>query len=480
MSLRRHRTAGWRSTAACFLLPTALLSGSCSGADSPTAVSASPPPPGASSPRDGGGSAPTALIGKTIVGYQGWFGCPTENGGTSNTARWRHWFAGQTDQAPYLTVEMLPDISGFEPTALCITNLRRPDGSQVAVFSSASPPVVDLHFRWMAQHGIDGAAVQRFVATLRNRDDRDRLDRILQSIRAAAEAHGRAFYVTYDISGADPASVYDDIRADWLHLTQTLKLTASPAYLRDDGRPLLQLWGFGFRDRPGEPEQILSLMENLRQIPGQPPDADGSVEEGTQVRSPTVLLVGGVPAGWRRAQGDSKTGDGWAEVYRSYDVISPWAVGRYSDAGSDRAFVDNNVVPDLAETSRLGIGYLPVIFPGFSWANLMKTRGNEGAAIRNQTPRRCGNFLWQQGQSRMQAGAGSIFIAMFDEVDEATAIMPVVARREDLPLGTNLIALDEDGCGLPPDWYLRVSGRLADYLRSGQVPPADLSSVMRP
>ena len=117
MSLRRHQTAGWRRTATSLLLPVALLSGSCSGADSPTAVSASPSPPGDISARDGGGSVPTALSGKTIVGYQGWFGGPTENGGTSNTGRWRHWFAGQADQAPYLTVEMLPDISALEPSS---------------------------------------------------------------------------------------------------------------------------------------------------------------------------------------------------------------------------------------------------------------------------------------------------------------------------------------------------------------------------
>ncbi len=375
---------------------------------------------------------------------------------------------------------MLPDTSALEPSALCNTSLRRPDGTPVALFSSASPFVIDVHFRWMAQHGIDGAAIQRFVVSLRNRDERNRLDTILQSARTAAESHGRVFYVTYDISGADPTTVYDDIRTDWIHLTQTLKITASRAYLSDAGRPVLQLWGFGFQDRPGEPDQVLALMKDLRQGSGQPPGDGGSIGQDAESRPAAVLLVGGVPAGWRRTQTDSKSGAGWAEVYRSYDVLSPWAVGRYADAASNQAFVDGNVISDLAEASRVGLGYMPVIFPGFSWANLMKTRGNDRAAIRNQTPRRCGNFLWQQGQSRLQAGVDSLYIAMFDEVDEATAIMPVVAKRADLPLGTDLIGLDEDGCELPSDWYLRVSGALAGYVKSGQVPPADLSSVVRP
>ena len=74
----------------------------------------------------------------------------------------------------------------------------------------------------------------------------------------------------------------------------------------------------------------------------------------------------------------------------------------------------------------------------------------------------------------------TLFIAMFDEVDEATAIMPVVPRQSELPPGTRLIALDQDGCDLPADWYLRVTGSLAGYLRAGQVPPESLSQVLRP
>lgn len=474
MHLRGGNFVGRRSTVGLWLLLLTLLFGSCGGGGQPTAVGASPPAPDPSDtspPRDKAGAS-NALSGRTIVGYQGWFGCPTENGaanagaggtaGGDPAARWRHWFEGQIDDAAHLTVDMLPDVAALPASALCATRLRRKDGGPVAVFSSADPAVADIHFGWMKAHGIDGAAVQRFVNSLPVRAERDRNDAILRAIRTAAEAHDRVFYITYDISGADPATVYDDIRADWVHLTDTLKLTSSRAYLSAQGQPFLQLWGFGFKDRPGEPDQVLGLMADLRDGPR------------------AAWLIGGVPSGWRNANADSKSGADWSGVYRSFDVISPWAVGRYENEASNRGFVVGLIGPDLVETSRLGIGYMPVIFPGFSWANLMTVRGNMAAAIQNRIPRRCGNFLWQQGQTRMAAGARSLFIAMFDEVDEATAVMPVVTQTEDLPPGTRLIALDHDGCDLPSDWYLRVSGSLAGYLRSAQVPPASLSAVLRP
>ena len=467
-----------------WLLLMTAVSGSCGGSSPATAVGASPSAPDrseASAPADKG-AASSALSGRTIVGYQGWFGCPTEvPAGNGTNARWRHWFDGQTATAEHLTVDMLPDVAALPGTALCTTALRREDGSTVAVFSSADPAVIDIHFRWMATHGIDGAAVQRFVSELHVRADRDRSDAILNAIRTAAQAHGRVFYISYDISGADPATVYDDIRADWEHLTGTLQLTGSPAYLGTQERPILQLWGFGFKDRPGEPDQVLRLMSDLRYGRGAgadvPPPPTGSALPD---EAAAVSLIGGVPSGWRNANGDSKAGAGWAAVYRSFDAISPWAVGRYDDEASNRGFVDGMIGADLMETGRLGIGYMPVIFPGFSWANLMSVRGNEAAAVQNRIARRCGNFLWQQGQTRIAAGARSLFIAMFDEVDEATAVMPVVTRTGDLPQGTRLIALDHDGCELPSDWYLRVSGSLASYLRSAQVPPASLSAVLRP
>ena len=49
-----------------------------------------------------------------------------------------------------------------------------------------------------------------------------------------------------------------------------------------------------------------------------------------------LTVMGGVPTNWRTLNSDSKTDPLWAAVYRSFDVLSPWAVGRYStDAGAD-------------------------------------------------------------------------------------------------------------------------------------------------
>ena len=63
--------------------------------------------------------------------------------------------------------------------------------------------------------------------------------------------------------------------------------------------------------------------------------------------------------------------------------------GFADDAGA-RRFRRDRFDPDLAEAERAGADYLPVVWPGFSWANLMA-----GSAL-NQIPRRGGRFWWTQ------------------------------------------------------------------------------------
>jgi hypothetical protein len=407
-------------------------------------------------------AGPDGISGRLIVGYQGWFGCP---GDFEDNKSWQHWF--DKDPGPQaFTVDMLPSTRELKPEDLCDTGLRRADGQgTIKLFSSQNPNVVALHFRWLREHGIDTAAAQRFVVAIANPANARRFDHVLRNVQSAAEQNERSFFVVYDISGANAATVTDAVRKDWHHLVEDLHLTQSPAYLRDHGKPVLELWGFGLGDRPGNPEEVATLIDDLK--------------SGRQGGVP-VTLIGGVPTYWRTLDRDSKSEPQWAKIYRSYDVISPWSVGRFSDEPSADKFVQDTVIPDLSETKRAGIRYLPVVSSGFSWSNLMTNRGKPKQAVLNRTPRYCGRFLWRQIADLLQVHVNSLYVAMFDEVDEGTAIFPVETRSDKLPAGTKMVYLNEDGCSLPDDWYLKVAGAAANYLHKGDVPPLQLGAVIRP
>ena len=111
-----------------------------------------------------------------------------------------------------------------------------------------------------------------------------------------------------------------------------------------------------------------------------------------------------------------------------------------------------------------GLDYLPGAFPGFSWQNLMKTRGKE--AKFNQIPRAGGQFLWSQAVASKRAGAKMLYIAMFDEIDEATAIFKV---SNDPPTGETPFLTYES---LPSDHYMWLTGQIAKMLR-GEIPATD-------
>jgi hypothetical protein len=182
-------------------------------------------------------------------------------------------------------------------------------------------------------------------------------------------------------------------------------------------------------------------------------------------------VLGGVPASWRAPGADGKWPDArpepeWAAVYRSLDVISPWSVGRFNNVAGADAFTRLRTIPDIAETSPAGIGYMPVAFPGFSWSN---GGGRARNAPLNGIPRHCGEFYRHQLGNAVRAGADMLFTAMFDELNEGTAIFKTAVGQAQQPVGASLLPLDADGCsGATPDMYLRLAGEATRLLRRGR------------
>ena len=85
----------------------------------------------------------------------------------------------------------------------------------------------------------------------------------LKNVRAAAEKHGRVFAVEYDLSGAHPDLVFQQLQSDWEYISDELKLPSSTAYLRLNGKPVVSLWGLGFGDKNhiDDPQLALKIID---------------------------------------------------------------------------------------------------------------------------------------------------------------------------------------------------------------------------
>ena len=204
---------------------------------------------------------------------------------------------------------------------------------------------------------------------------------------------------------------------------------------------MVLLWGLGFRDRPWTPEQAEELVKFFK----------------TDPHYGGVHLIGGVDPYWRTLRGGSRPDPAWAKVYRTFDAISPWDAGRYrDDAGMDRMRWEV-WEGDVSELKGLGIGYMPTAFPGFSWDNLRRTKPGT-----TMIPRRKREFYWRQFSIFRSLAIRTVFVGMFDEVNEATAIYKV---SEEVPVGHYFVTYE----GLPTNWYLKLTGAATRMIR-GEAP----------
>jgi len=359
-------------------------------------------------------SLPGDVVGKVTVGYQGWFACPGD-GAPINS--WWHYSGGSQPPTPNTlsnSIHCWPDMRQFaRGYQTAFTNFG--NGQPARLFSSYDDQVVGTHFRWMAENGIDTAALQRFNP---NGGEGPTRDAMALKVRTAAETYGRKFYIMYDVSGWN--NMQPELKADWTN--KMAVLTASSAYARQNGKPVVCIWGFGFNDA------------------NHTWDAAPCLEVINWFKSQGCYVIGGVPTHWRTEDSDSRTN--FLSAYSAFDMLSPWMVGRLGNSGDSDNFYNNVNLQDQAYCNAHGIDYQPCVLPG-----------DTGQRVH-------GDFMWRQFYNMIRAGCQGIYISMFDEFNEGNQIACTAENASMVPVGyTNLyFTLDQDGTSCSSDYYLRLTG----------------------
>jgi hypothetical protein len=371
--------------------------------------------------------------GLAMAGYQGWFRAPDDGVMYPDAKRVR--------------IDMWPDVREYEKTYP--TGLKHKDGSVARFFSSNDKSTVDLHFKWMKEYGVDGVFMQRFFSAARP-EARGR-NNVIPNAFEAASKYERAIAIMYDLSGLKGSGEDCSILIeDWKYLVDSVKVTSQKGkqtYLFFNGKPLVTIWGIGFPDRPYNTrnigiERFIDFLQN------------DPVYGGC-----SVML--GVPTYWRELHSDCLPDPYLHEVIRKADLVMPWMVQRFTPLlHYEMNRYRDIIIEDIKWCKANGVGYVPCVTPGFSWYNLSKGSSFEEPKPVGSIPRQGGRFYWSQIATAINAGAEMLYVAMFDEVNEGTAIFKV---SNDPPVSEDAKFLGLDG--EPTDHYLFLTGEASRVLR---------------
>lgn len=365
--------------------------------------------------------------GLVMAGYQGWFNAPDDGAGRG----WYH-YKGRHDFTPgSCTIDMWPDVSEYKKTYQ--TKFRFADGSPAHVFSSYDESTVDTHFGWMKTYGLDGVFMQRFVSEIKWKSGKHHFDKVLDSAMKAANRYERAICVMYDLSGiqsGDEQLLLGDIEE--IAVKHALNnREKNPSYLYHNGKPLVTVWGVGFNDNRRYGLKEAEFIIN-----------------GLKARGFSIML--GVPTYWRELRTDTEANSKLHDLIRKCDIVMPWFVGRYNEEGYE--LFRKHIEKDIAWAKKNKVDYAPLSFPGFSWKNM---NPRDTPIDRNK-----GNFLWKQLSGALALNAEMLYVAMFDEIDEGTAIFKCAKR---VPVGkSTFLPIDEE---LQSDHYLWLVGEAGKMLR---------------
>lgn len=364
------------------------------------------------------------VVGKTIVGYQGWFACAND-GQPGGTNWWWHW-SSDWSKPPSNSTKCLwawPDVRDYTKTYQTgYADLN--NGTPATLYSCVDQQTVDVQFQWMQENGIDGAALQRFNPTGAEGLLRDL---IAYRVRTAAEATGRKFYIMYDATNW--TQMKTEMTADWTRKMHAY--TSSSAYARQDGKPVVSIWGFGYNDdnHPWTASVCLDVVNWFK-------------EQG-------CYIIGGVPREWRFGTGGSRPG--FIDVYHAFNMISPWLVGAISNVGDADNVYNTYMVGDQADCNAHGIDYQPCVLPG------------------GLDQRAHGDLMWRMFYNAVRVGCQGIYISMYDEYNEGHQIAKTAPTQDFVPAGSGYRSLDDDGTHCTSDYYLRLTGD-GNKMLKGQIP----------
>jgi hypothetical protein len=382
---------------------------------------------------------PSTMTGKVMCGYQGWHLAEGDGAGRG----WYHWTGHAGFKPGSTNVDLWPDVSELDRDERYATPFRKADGSVAEVYSAFNEKTVVRHFKWMRDYGIDGVFLQRFAGEVFGGAGLRHFNVVLQNARAGANTYGRTYGVMYDLSGIGGGDM-QRVMDDWKLLIDKMQINRDKAYIHHAGKPVVVVWGIGFNDnRRYTMADCMKLVSFLKDDP----------KYGA-----TVMV--GVPIGFRSQGRDCVRDPVLTDILLKADIITPWTIGRYSSPQGARDYESREAAADLTWCKDHKKEYMPCAFPGFSWHN-MNTR-----SASDQIPRVGGDFLWAQYAGAKKAGCTMMYQAMFDEVDEGTAIYKVT---NDPPVGESTFVTYH---GLPSDHYLRVVGMGAKMMR-GDMPQTD-------
>ena len=313
-------------------------------------------------------------------------------------------------------IDFWPDVREYENTYETPKGFELPDGTRPRVFSSYDESTVNLHFRWMKEYGVDGVFMQRFVSQITDNAALSHSNKVLESAMMASNEYARAISIMYDMVGMNAGTSVDVVLDDARQLAQKYNLMERSAgqryYLYHNGNPLIGLVSVGQNSAPYTVAQAQAIVDGLQEM------------------GFSIML--GVPAYWRSANGDGDVVNDpkIIELIKDVDIIMPWFVGAYdydgtvktTPLGSFENFFDKRIIDDFNAADDYRVDFCPLVFPGFSDRNMHPDH--------SVYDRHSGDFYWQQIYKFINQGAKMLYIAMFDEIDEGTAIYKCLRKNE--------------------------------------------------